>query len=65
MTVCPFCDIANERASAVIVGEDSDIVAFLATSYNTVPSAPAHTVDRFGPTASRFGGNETLSASAE
>ena len=31
MTVCPFCDIANKRASAVIVWEDSDIVAFLDT----------------------------------
>ena len=31
MAVCPFCEIANRRASAVIVWEDSDIVAFLDT----------------------------------
>ena len=31
MTVCPFCDIADKSASAVIVWEDSDIVAFLDT----------------------------------
>ncbi len=29
MTVCPFCEIANGNAEAVIVWEDSEIVAFL------------------------------------
>ena len=29
MTACPFCDIASGNASAVIVWEDSHIVAFL------------------------------------
>ena len=29
MTTCPFCEIATGNASAVIVWEDSDIVAFL------------------------------------
>ena len=31
MTECPFCKIANKSASAVIVWEDSEIVAFLDT----------------------------------
>ena len=29
MRTCPFCEIANRSASAVIVWEDSDIVAYL------------------------------------